>query len=113
MTNAVGRARKLGIIARVAARQAGRNRGVNALWQAGRTTATHVSHILGQLWLEVTGFIFLCLSGIGAIAIVREYNRYTAGKATAGRVWVAVIFTLMFGWFGLSSFWRVRKKTKR
>jgi len=46
------------------------------------------------------------------MAMVREYNRYVAGKATASRVWVAVIFTAMFGWFGLSSFWRLRKKTK-
>jgi len=112
MTSAVPRARKLGIMARVAAQQVGKSRGVAALWKAGRTTAAHFGRVLGQLWLEVTGFVFLCLAGIGAIAFAREYHRYAAGSATAGRVWLSVAFTLMFGWFGLSSFWRIRRKNK-
>jgi len=44
------------------------------------------------------------------MAFVREYMKYQAGKATSGRVALAVGFTVLFGWFGVSSFWRVRKK---
>jgi len=44
--------------------------------------------------------------------LAREYSKYQAGHATAGRVLIAVGFTLAFAWFGVSSFWRVRKKAK-
>jgi len=103
-------ARKLSILARVAVQQAGRTRTFGALLNAGRTTAVHFGRVLGQLWLEVTGFVFLVLSGVGALAFVREWTKYQAGRTSPGRVLLAIGFTVMFGWFGVSSFWRVRKK---
>ena len=72
MANALTTARKVGIVARVAAQQLGRSRHVGAVLQAGRATAAHLGRVLGQLWLEVTGFVFLSLAGIGAVALVRE-----------------------------------------
>jgi hypothetical protein len=63
-----------------------------------------------QLWLEVTGTVFLAMALMGGVAGAREYMKYTAGHTTAGRVAIAAAFTLTFAWFGLSSFWRVRKK---
>ena len=36
--------------------------------------------------------------------------KYAAGQTTAGRVAIAVCFTLTFAWFGLSSFWRGEKE---
>jgi len=110
MANVAARARKLGVIARIAAQQAGRSRSFGAITRACRATAAHTGRVLGQLWLEVTGFVFLCLAGIGAVAFVRELLKYQVGKATSGRVGLAIGFTVLFGWFGLSSFWRVRKK---
>jgi hypothetical protein len=102
--------RKLGVAARVAYQQAGRSRFFRSAWSAGRATASHFGRVLGQLWLEVTGFVFLALAGIGALAFVREYMKYRAGTAVGSRLGIAVGFTVLFGWFGLSSFWRVRKK---
>ncbi len=87
-----------------------RSRGFGAVMRAGRATAGQFGKVLGQLWLEVTGFVFLCLSGIGALAFIREYVRFHQGKTTSGRVALAIGFTVLFGWFGLTSFWRVRKK---
>jgi hypothetical protein len=110
MVNVEAKARRLGMLARIAAQQATRTRGFGALSRAWRATASHTGRVLGQLWLEVTGFVFLCLAGIGATALVREYLLYQAGKATSGRLALAVGFTLLFGWFGISSFWRVRKR---
>ncbi len=110
MVNVAGKARKLGMLARVVTQQATRGRRFGALSRAWKATSSQMGRVLGQLWLEVTGFVFLCLAGIGAMAFVREYMKYQAGKATAGRVALAVGFTLLFGWFGMSSFWRVRKK---
>jgi hypothetical protein len=44
------------------------------------------------------------------LILVREYMRYHAGETSSSRVLVATCFTLMFAWFGLTSFWRVKKK---
>lgn len=110
MVNVEAKARKLGVIARVAAQQVSRTRMYGAVTGAVRATSSHLARVLGQLWLEVTGFVFLCLAGIGAIALVREYLRYQAGTTTSGRLGLALAFTVLFGWFGVSSFWRVRKK---
>ena len=103
-------ARKLGMMARVAAQQANRNRTVRAIMKAIRAAAAHWGRVLGQLWLEVTGFVFLSLAAIGVLSFFRELARYHAGESTSQRMVAAILFTLMFAWFGVSSFWRVRRK---
>jgi hypothetical protein len=105
-------ARKLSLLARVALRQAQQTRTWGAFLRAGRITATHVGRVLHQLWLEVTGFVFLVLAGIGSLALYREYAQYQTGKATLSRMVVAICFTGLFAWFGVTSFWRTRKKDK-
>lgn len=102
--------RKLTILARVAAQQASRSRTLAAVIRGGRTTARSLGRVLHQLWLEVTGFVFLAMAAIGAIALSREYMKYQAGKTGPGRVVVAACFCLTFGYFGLSSFWRVGRR---
>jgi len=104
-------ARKLGVVARVAGRQVRNTRTFAAVLQAGRTTVTHFARVLSQLWLEVTGFVFLALAGIGLLAFFREYVKYRGGNVGAGRVILAVCFSGLFGWFGVSSFWRIRRKS--
>ena len=103
--------RKLGVVARVAGQRAGRNRTFNAVMTGVRTTARSFGRAAHQLWLEVTGTVFLAMAAFGGVAGVREYMKYAAGRATAGRVAIAVGFTLTFAWFGLSSFWRTRRKS--
>jgi hypothetical protein len=100
----------LRIVAKVAGQQAGRSRTMSAVMQAGRVTLRSFGRVAHQLWLEVTGFVFLAMAGIGGIALGREFVKYQAGKAGLGRVAIAVCFCLTFGYFGLSSFWRVRRK---
>jgi len=111
--SSVSTGRKLGIAARVAgqviSKRSRRTRSFGALTKAVRATASHFGRVLGQLWLEVTGFVFLFLAGIGVLAFFREYNKYQAGHATSSRVVLAVCFAGLFGWFGVSSFWRVKK----
>ena len=112
----VSTSRKLGIAARVAGRmiseRARRGRTLGAVTKAARATAAHFGRVLGQLWLEVTGFVFLALAGIGVIAFFREYAKYQAGQPTSSRMALAVCFAGLFAWFGVSSFWRVRKKAQ-
>ena len=102
--------RKVQIFARVAGQLAGQNRTLKAVAQAGRVTLRSFSRVLHQLWLEITGFVFLAMAGIGGIALSREYNKYLAGKTGPGHVVIAACFCLIFGYFGLSSFWRVRRR---
>jgi len=66
-----------------------------------------------MLWLEVTGVIFLLMALSGGAAMVREYVKYSASHLNGTRVVIALAFTLTFAWFGVSSFWRVRRKGQR
>lgn len=102
-------AQKLGIATRIASRQIRQTRTFSAVMRAGKATARHWLRALSLLWLEVTGFVFLALSVIGILAFFREYTRYHAGHASGSRVVLALGFSLLFGWFGITSFWRVKK----
>jgi hypothetical protein len=105
--------KKLGVAARVAGKQAGRSRTLNAVWGGIRTAGRSFGHAANQLWLEVTGTLFLAIAVFGAVTLVREYLKYEAGHATASRLAVAAAFTVTFGWFGMSSFWKSKRKTER
>lgn len=105
--------KKLGVAARVAGELAGRNRTLSAIMSGVRATLRSFWHAMHQLWLEVTGTLFLFIAAFGAIALVREYTKYHAGHTTASRLAVVACFTVTFAWFGLSSFWRVRRKSQR
>jgi hypothetical protein len=102
--------RRLGVAARVAGDHAGRSRTLGALLSGAKTTARSLGHALHQLWLEVTGTLFLAIAAFGALAMVREYEKFHAGQATAGRFAIVLGFTVAFAWFGVSSFWKVRRK---
>jgi hypothetical protein len=107
----VSTARKISILARIAAKQASHTRMFGAVMQGARTAASHLGRVLHQLWLEVTGFVFLFIAILGGNTFFREYTKYRAGHASVGRLILAVCFTFVFAWFGISSFWRVRKKS--
>ena len=109
--------RKIKLIYRVAANivvnMVARSRTGQAVLAAIRATARSFGQVLRQLWLEVTGFTFLAMAGIGAMAGMREYAKYQSGHAAGpGRLVLAICFTVSFTWFGLSSFWRVKRRAK-
>jgi|SRR5580700_913421 hypothetical protein len=106
----VSTAQKLGIVTRVAGRRIRKTRTFSAVMRAGKAAASHWLHALGQLWLEVTGFVFLVLAATGLLAFFREYARFHTGHATSGRVLLAAGFTILFAWFGVTSFWRIKKR---
>jgi hypothetical protein len=110
---AVEAAKKLAFIVRVALRNIRRTRTGAALIQGFEATARSFGKILHQLWLEVTGFTFLAIAAIGAITGFREYGKFQSGHTSGpGRLILAICFTASFAWFGLSSFWRVRRRKK-
>jgi hypothetical protein len=99
-------------VARVTGQQVKRSRTVRAMSGAVATTARAFGKVLHQLWLEVTGLVFLVMAASGGAAVVHEYWKYQAGKTGFGRVAVAICFTMTFAWFGVSSFVKVRRKGK-
>lgn len=98
---------------RLVGRKAGENRWARAFYSAGRATAGSVGHVAHSLWLEVTGFLFVVLALIGGGATVREYQYYAAGKASSGKLVVAAVFTVLFLYFGIESFMRARRTSKK
>jgi len=83
---------------------------VAAVVSAGRATVAALGKVLHQLWLEVTGFVFLFMAFVGGVAFSREYAKFEAGGRGPGRMIIAICFCVTFIYFGLSSFWRVRRK---
>jgi hypothetical protein len=76
-------------------------------------TSQSLGRVLHQLWLEVTGFTFLVMAAVGAMAGIREFGKYQARHASGpGRLLLAICFTLSFAWFGVTSFWRVKRRAK-
>ena len=106
----VSAARKLGIAARIAGQQVKRTRTYGAVWSGVRATLAHFGAVIRQLWHEVTGFVFLAFAGVGLVALVRQYSAYHAHKDTSGHLALAAGFTVMFGWFGITSFLRARNR---
>lgn len=103
--------RKLGVAARIVGQQAGRNRTVNAVMSGARTAGRSFGRAAHQLWLEITGLFFLIMALSFAGATFREYEKFHAGGVGFGRIAITVGCTLTFGWFGLSSFWKARRKS--
>ena len=95
---------------RVAGRKGGENRWLRAFYGAGSVTVRSIGRVAHVLWLEVTGLLFLVLAVVGGGAAVRQYHRYQAGTSGAGKPALAAAFALVFAYFGVSSFWRSRKK---
>jgi hypothetical protein len=95
---------------RVAGRRSGENRWVRAFYRAGKVTLGTVGRVLHVLWLEVTGLLFLALAVIGGAAAVRAYHHYTAGAEGLAKPALAAVFALVFAYFGVTSFWRSRKR---
>ncbi len=94
---------------RVAGRKTGESRLVRSLYRAGSVTLKSTARVLHVLWLEVSGLLFLVLAFVGGAAAVRQYHRYAAGSAGLGKLLLAAGFTVVFAYFGVSSFWRSRK----
>jgi hypothetical protein len=98
-------------LVRVAGRRMANSRVLRAAAAAGTATARSLGHVAHLLWLQITGVFFLFFALVGGLAVRREYFAYTSGKVGPGRAVLAGCFMLLMLWFGVSSFWRVRKKS--
>lgn len=96
-----------------APRFAGHRRLGSALWAGAKSTLGSVGHVLRLLWLQTTGLFFLLFAvGFGAAA-VREYRVWNSAHGNGGKLAIVGAFSLLFAWFGVTSFWRARRASKR
>jgi hypothetical protein len=92
----------------------GRNRRLLSTARAGVSGfAKPLTHVLRILFLEVSGFLFLFFSLAVATACWREYHKYQLHEVGAGPVVLAAFVGALFLYFGVSSFWRARRKRSR
>jgi len=78
----VSTTKKIVLVVQVVARQAGHTRIGKALLSGARVTAASLGKILHVLWLEVTGFIFLCLGLMGRGRGTSGISQVRAGFGT-------------------------------
>ncbi|PSH03115.1 MAG: hypothetical protein CXZ00_13885 [Acidobacteria bacterium] len=89
----------------------GRNtRILGALWSGVMALLRSVLASVRVLFLQVSGFIFICFSIIFVSAFVHEFRKYVEHQVGMPRVVVAGAIGAMFFYFGMSSFWRARRK---
>jgi len=84
-----------------------KSRTVNALGSAAQVALRSAARVGHLLWLEVTGLLFLAFAAIGGLAAWHDYSRH---KTLSSRFAAAICFTIIFAWFGFSSFLRARRK---
>lgn len=95
---------------RIAGRKSGENRWVRASYKGASVTLRNVVRVLRVLWLEVAGLFFLVLALVGGGAAAREYHRHLVGTGSMGKMLLAAGFAVLFLYFGVTSFWRSRRK---
>lgn len=84
-----------------------------ALFAGARSMMASVTHVLHLLWLQITGLFFLVFAfGFGAAA-VRLYRVWNSAHIDGGKVALVAAFSLLFAWFGVTSFWRARRAVRR
>ncbi len=97
-------------LGRIAVRGASQSRLLRAGYAAVQATFQSLWRVVHVLWLQIVG-VFFCLFALGfALRIPPTYRDQLAGKHGPGRVYLLGVLTVLFAWFGLSSFWRARKK---
>ena len=102
---------------RAAGRVAGRairgNRVVNALLTAGGRIFASMARVGHALFLETMGLFFLLFTLTGGAATYRMYRQYASGDAGLERLLLGVIFTTVFGYFAITSFWRAQRRSSQ
>ncbi len=89
-----------------------RKRFFSAAIQGVRTTWRAIFLVLVSFFHQVTGLFFLFFVSLGAAGIWKEYQALN-GNAWNAKMWVAVIFTVIFTGFAIQSFRKAAEVGKR
>jgi len=101
-----------GVLGRLAAGNGSSSKLLRAGLSAAAVTVRSVWRVLHLLFLEVTGFLFICFAVVFGGVAVREYHAYTLRTVGPGKAALAAVFAVMFLWFGVSSFWRAKRRQR-
>jgi hypothetical protein len=97
------------LVTRALASITGRNQYVKAGLSAAKTVGASAKRATHMLWLQVTGLFFILFALIGILAAVREFQRWQAGEIGISRIGLAILFTVIFSYFAVSSFGQARR----
>lgn len=115
----------LGAAVRVARNMAGARSGVaksglarqrklgTAVFSGARAAFGGFARVLHLLWLQITGVFFFIFAIGFAAAAVRQYRAWSTTHTDGAKLALVIGFTVLFAWFGASSFWRAARKQKR
>ncbi len=95
---------------RIAVRTANNSRWVRAGYQGARTVLQSFGRVLHLLWLQITGVFFVLFALTFASRLPRAYRGYVAGTTPQSHLLLLAGVSVMFAWFGVSSFWRARRR---
>lgn len=98
------------VLGRMAMRHVSGSRLFRAGYAGVTATLRSVARVAHLLWLQVTGVFFCFFALIFAVRLPRAYVNHTAGTSPRYHFALLVCVTIMFTWFGISSFWRARKR---
>lgn len=86
-----------------------RNRYVDAGIEAGKVTLQHTSRTLRTLVLEISGFVFCVFAVAGIAAVRKEFASLTGPWFRDKELMAAMVFSLLFIYFGVTAFIRARR----
>ena len=72
-----------------------------------------VIHPIRIIWNQVIGFLFLVLAAWPASSAVKDIMKFDGSGEHVLRISFTVVFALVLGYFGVTSFWRARKISQR
>lgn len=83
-----------------------------AVFSGFKAMATSFARTVYVMWLEMTGLAFAAFAVAGASAFVRQY-RMQGWVTDKHRFWATIGFTLVAGFFAVTSFVRARTTRKK
>jgi hypothetical protein len=97
-------------LGRFAAREAGKSRLFRAAYMGVRTALHSLGRVIHQAFLQLTGLVFCLFAVEFALRIPGTYCDQLAGRHGPYQLYLLAFFTVIFAWFGITSFWRTRKR---
>ncbi len=72
-----------------------------------------VIHPIRIIWNQVIGFVFLVFAAWPASSAIKDIMKFDGSGEHVLRIAFTIVFAVVLGYFGISSFWRARKIERR
>jgi hypothetical protein len=88
----------------------GKNRFLRAGYLGIRTACHSLARVIRLCFLQITGLVFCLFAVEFALRLPGTYREQLAGRHGPRELYLLALFTVAFAWFGVTSFWRARKR---